>query len=76
MRKGLDERIDRIIKRVYVEECAGSCSVGRPWKRWINTVKECLKKTGLDVMQARGIVQDRSEWQGFVRRNAWGIAWG
>ena len=35
---------DRITKRVYVGECAGSDSVGRPWKRWIDTVKECLKK--------------------------------
>ena len=57
VRKGLDERIhkdvlrwfdhmerDRIAKRVYVGERAGNCSVGRPRKRWINTVKVCLKK--------------------------------
>ena len=30
----------------YVEECAGSHSVDGPWKRWIDTVKECLKKRG------------------------------
>ena len=63
--KGVDERIDegvlkwfshvermekdRIAKRVYVGECAGSHSVGRPRKRWIDTVKECLRKRGLDV---------------------------
>ena len=35
---------DKIAKRVYVGECAGSHSVGRPWKRWIDTGKECLKK--------------------------------
>ena len=35
---------DRVGKRVYVGECAGSCSVGRPRKRWIDTMKECLKK--------------------------------
>ena len=56
--KGVDERIgkgilrwfghvermenDRIAKKVYVEECAGSNSVGRPRKRWINAVKDCL----------------------------------
>ena len=67
---------DRISKRVYVEECAGSRSVGRPQKRWIDTVKECLKKRGLDIRQARRIVQDRSEWQEFVRGIAWGVAWG
>ena len=63
--KGLDERIDegvlrwfshvesmerdRITKRVYVGECAGSHSVGRPQKRWNDTMKECLRKRGLDV---------------------------
>ena len=55
--KGLDEKVDegvlrwfghvermendRIAKRVYVRKCAGSLSVGRPRKRWIDTVKEC-----------------------------------
>ena len=34
----------RIAKRVYVGVCAGSRLVGRPWKRWIDTMKECLKK--------------------------------
>ena len=44
------ERIenDGIAKRVYVEECAASCSR----KRWIDTVKDYLKKRGLDVKQA------------------------
>ena len=65
MMKGVDEKIDegllrwfgrvermekdRIAKRVYVEECAGSCSVGRSRRRWIDTVKDCLRKRGLDV---------------------------
>ena len=86
VKKGLDEMIDegilrwfghvermerdRIAKRVYVGECAGSHSVGRLWKRWIDTMKECLKKRGLDFRQARRMVQDRSEWWGFVRVNA------
>ena len=63
---------NRIAKSVYVGEFAGSCSVGRPWKRWIDTVKDCLKKRGLDVWQARRIVHDRSLWGG----NVWGIAHG
>ena len=85
MKKGQDERIDegmfqwlghvermerdRITKRVYIGECAGSYSVGRPWKRWTDTVKECIKKRSLDIRQARRMVQDRSEWRGFVRGN-------
>ena len=59
-KKGLDESIDegviwwidhvermesdRIPKKAYVEECAGSRSVGMLRKRRINTVKECLRK--------------------------------
>ena len=35
---------DRIAKRVYVRECAGSHSVVRLRKRGIDTVKDCLKK--------------------------------
>ena len=60
------ERIenDNIAKRVYVGEHAGSRSVGRTRKRWIDIVKECLKKRGLDVRQARRMVQDRNEWRG------------
>ena len=54
-------------------ESAGSRSVGRPWKKWIDTVKECLKKRGLDARQAGRMVQDRSEWQGFVRGNECGL---
>ena len=67
---------DRIAKRVYVEECAGSRSVGRPRKRWIDTMKECLRRRDLDVRQARRMVQDKGEWWGFVRGSAWGIALG
>ena len=58
---------DRIAKSVYVGECAGSRSVGRPSKRWINTLKNCLRNKGLYVRQARRIMQGRSEWRWFVR---------
>ena len=47
---------DRIAKGVYVGEFAGSRSVGRPRKRWIDTVKEYLRKRGLDVRQAKRMV--------------------
>ena len=51
---------DRTANRVYVGECAGSPSGGMPRKKWIDTVKDCLKKRGLDVRQARRMVHDRS----------------
>ena len=91
MRKGLDERIDegilqwfghvdrdRITKRVYVGECAGRHSVGSPQKRGTDNVKECLKKRGFDIRQARRMVQDRSEWRGFYEGECMGhepLAW-
>ena len=65
---------DRITKRVYVGECAGSRTVGRLRKRWIYTAKDCLKKRGLDVKQARTMVHDRSIRRGFAKGNAWGVA--
>ena len=43
---------DGIAERVYVGERAGGRSVGGSWKRWIDTMKECLRKGGLDVGQA------------------------
>ena len=80
MTKGVDETInegdlrwfshvermenDRIAKKVYVGESAGSHSVGRQRKRWIGTVKDCLRKRDLDVKRARRMVHDRSEWRG------------
>ena len=92
MTKGVDEKIegefprwfghvertenDRFAKRVYVRDCTCSLSMGRPRKIWIDTVKECLEKRGLDFRQARRMIHDRSVWRGFVRRNAWGVARG
>ena len=59
--------------RVYIGLCAGSHSVGRSWKRWIDTAKECLRKRGLDVREPRRMVQDRSEWWE-IEGNAWDVA--
>ena len=46
----------RIAKRVYVGECAGRLSVGRLRKRWIDTVKDYLRKRSSDIRQARRMV--------------------
>ena len=55
---GHEERMERdlIANRVYVGECAGSRSEGRTRKRRTDTVKECLRKKGLDVRRARRMV--------------------
>ena len=60
--------------RDYVRECPGSCSMGRRRKRWIDTVKESLRKRGLNVREARTMVQDRSERQRFMKGSVWGVA--
>ena len=57
---------DRIAKRLYAGERAGSRLVSRPRNRWIDTMKDCfcLKKRGLDVRPARIMVHDESVWWG------------
>ena len=42
---------DRVDKRVYIGKCASIHSVGRPQKRWIDTVENCLRNRGLNVKQ-------------------------
>ena len=42
---------DRIDKKVYVRECVGSSLVSRPWKRWMDTEKECLKEVWMSGKQ-------------------------
>ena len=86
MDKGLDERsdegmlqwfgyVEKIAKTVCRRVCC-SCSVGRLRKRWIDTVKKCLKEKRFGCQASKKMVQDRSEWKGFVRGYAWGIAQG
>ena len=46
---------DRIAKRVDVGEFAGSRSVARSRKRWIDAVKDCLKKRAwMSVIKENG----------------------
>ena len=56
---------DKIAERVLVVIQWVGC--GR--KKWIDTVKECLRKNVLDVRQVRKMVQDRCEWHRFVLGN-------
>ena len=51
--------MDMFAKGVYVGECADIRSASSPRKRWIDTVKDCLKKRGLDIRQARRMAHDR-----------------
>ena len=60
---------DRIAKSAYIGECAGNRSVDRMRKRSTDTVKDCLRKR-FGCQETRRMLQDRSEWRGFVRGNA------
>src|SRR5678815_4714813 len=55
------ERMDdsRLVKRMCSGDCAGNRPCGRPKKKWIESVKECLEE------RRKG--HNRSEWLGFVR---------
>ena len=72
------ERVEneRIDKKVYAGEYAGSRSVGIQRKRWIDTVENLLKKRGLDVRQVRRMLLDRNVWWRFVRGYVWGVTRG
>ena len=61
-----------IAKKIYVGEWAGSRSVGSLRKMCIDTVKDFLKKRGLDVRQPRRMFQDRSVWLDIVRGECMG----
>ena len=74
MKKEVDERIkegviwwfgqvkrmenDKTAKRIYVGECAGSRLMGGLQKKMFDNMKHCLRKRGLDIRQARRMVQD------------------
>ena len=41
---------NRAAKKVYVGERAFRHSVGRPWKRWIDIGRDCLRRNVRDVI--------------------------
>src|SRR5678815_731318 len=57
----------RLVKRMYSGECARNRPAGRPKKKWIESVMECLQERNVSLSQARRKVHDRREWRGFVR---------
>src|SRR5678815_5117333 len=83
VKKGVNERINestlrwfghmermndsRLVKRMYSGEWVRIRPAGRPKKKWIESVNECLKERGANLAEARIKVHNRSEWRGFVR---------
>ena len=63
-----ERKNNRITKRVYMGKSAGSRLVSGSQKSWIDSGNECLKKRGMDVGQARGMVHYRSDVGGLEGR--------
>src|SRR5678816_1567325 len=75
VKKGVNERINesmlrwfdyvermndsRLVKRMYSGECVGNRPAGRPKKKWIESVKECLQERNVSLAEARRKVHDR-----------------
>src|SRR5678815_4553858 len=69
VKKGVNERINestlrwfghvermndsRLVKRMYSGECVGNQQAGRPKKKWIESVNECLKDRNVSLAKAR-----------------------
>src|SRR5678816_3860301 len=82
VKKGVNERINEstlrwfdhvermndswLVKRMYSGECVGNRPAGRPKKKWIYSVNECLKERNVSFTEERIKVHNRSELQGFV----------
>src|SRR5678816_1405496 len=83
VKKGVNERINEstlrwfghvermddswLVKQMYSGECVWNRPAGRPKKKWIESVKECLDERNVSLAEARIKEHNRSEWLGFVR---------
>src|SRR5678816_4581044 len=64
MWKRMDD--SRLVRRMYSGECAGNRPAGRPKEKWIESVKECLKKKNVSLAEAIRKVHNKNEWRDFV----------
>jgi len=65
-------REDRVVKRLYQNTAEGSRSVGRPRLRWMDDVREDLRRMGVTnwrirAHQKRGLEDGREGGQGPTR---------
>src|SRR5678815_191057 len=83
VKKGVKERINestlrwfgqvermndsRLVKRMHSGECVENRPGGRPKKKWIESVNECLQERNVSLAETRRKVHDRREWRGVVR---------
>jgi hypothetical protein len=56
----------RNVYRLLVGKAEGKKPLGRPRRRWINSIKMDLLKIGLNVVDWIGLAQDRYRWRALV----------
>lgn len=53
-----------LVKETYSDGCARYLAVRRPEKRWIESIKECLRESHANFVEARRKVHNSCETQG------------
>jgi len=56
---------ERVVKRLYQNTAEGSRSVGRPRLRWMDDVREDLRRIGVTDWRIRA--HRRDDWKRFVK---------
>jgi hypothetical protein len=56
----------RNVYRLLVGKPEGKRPLGRPKRRWINSIKMDLLEIGLNVVDRIGLAQDRYRWRALV----------
>jgi len=57
---------ERVVYRVLVVKPEGKKPLGRPWSRWVNSIKMDLQEVGCGYMDWIGLAQDRDMWRTIV----------
>jgi hypothetical protein len=56
----------RGVHRVLVGRPEGKRPLGRPRRRWEDTIKKDLREIGIDEVNWTQLAQDRVQWRAFV----------
>jgi hypothetical protein len=67
-----ERHADRIGKkrnryRILLENPEGKRQLGRPRRRWEDSIRMNLREKGQNGMQRIGVAQDRDQWRALVR---------
>ena len=57
---------ERVVYRVLVGKPGGKRPLGRPRRRWVDTIRIDLREVGCGYMDWIGLTQDRDRWRTLV----------